>query len=148
VSTFALDSSAVVAWVLQEAPRWRAIDAILSSPDADPILPGPALSEVITVARKRGNASSVQLLATALLARMRVEHCTTEDLIRAAELYEASERNPGPPHPRTGVPPTLSRADSLILAVAERLRVQIVTRDRYWLDFVAAGHASARILEI
>ena len=148
MTTFALDSSAVVAWVLQEAPRWRAIDAILTRPDADPVLPGPALSEVITVSRKRGNASSVQLLATALLARMRVEHCTTEDLVRAAELYEAAEGDPGSLHPITGTRATLSRADSLILAVVERLEVTVVTRDQYWKDFADAGHTRARILDL
>ena len=145
MTTFALDSSAVVAWALQEAPRWRAIDAILTRPDADPVLPGPALSEVITVSRKRGNASSVQLLATALLARMRVEHCTTQDLVRAAEHYEAAE---GSLHPITGTRATLSRADSLILAVVERLEVTVVTRGQYWKDFADAGHTRARILDL
>lgn len=148
MTTFALDSSAVVAWVLQEVPRWRAIDAVLTAHGSDPVLPGPVLSEVITVARRRGNTSSAQQIATALLARMRVEHCTTEDLIRAAELYEASHGDPGEPNPVTGAHPTLARADSLILAVVERMGVTVITRDRYWLDFAAAGHTTARILAI
>jgi predicted nucleic acid-binding protein len=79
---------------------------------------------------------------------MRVEPCTTEDLIRSAELYEASEQRPGPTHPATGVQPTLSRADSLILAVVERLGVKVVTRDRYWRDFAEAGNTTATILVV
>lgn len=40
--------------------------------------------------------------------------------------------HPGPVHPATGSRSTLSLADSLILAVAERLHSPAVSRDRYW----------------
>jgi predicted nucleic acid-binding protein len=124
------------------------IDSLLTNPNADPILPGPALSEVISVSRKRGNASSPQFIAKAVLAHMRVEACVTADLIRSAELYELSESRPGRPHPETGQRATLSRADALILAVVERLGVQVVTRDRYWHEFAAEGHTTAVVLDL
>jgi PIN domain nuclease of toxin-antitoxin system len=149
VSTFALDSSALVAWVVQEVPRWRAIDALLSAPGADPVLPAPGLAEVIEAARRRGNASPAALIAAAVAAKgVRTEVLVEADLLRAAELIETSKEHPGAAHPATGRVVTLSLGDALILAVVERLGIAVVTLDRYWVDFAAAGHTTARVLGV
>jgi PIN domain nuclease of toxin-antitoxin system len=147
VTTFALDSSALVAWILQEVPRWRAIDALLSAPTADPVLPAPGLTEVIETARRRGNGSPSTLIANAVAAKgVRTELLAPTDLIRAAELIETSKQHPGAPHPTTGKPITLSLGDALILAVVERLGIPVVTLDTYWADFSGAGHTTAQVL--
>lgn len=146
MTTFVLDSSAIVAWVLREVGRWRAIDALLSAPTADPVLPAPGLAEVIETVRRKGNSSSPTLIASALAARgVRTELLTEADLVRAAVLMETAKSNPGAVHPVTSRPVTLSLADSLILAIVERLDVQIVTLDRYWAEFAAAGHTTAQV---
>ena len=146
-TTFALDSSAVVAWVLQEVTRWRTIDALLSSEMADPVLPAPGLTEVIETARRRGNTSSGAFIASALSAKgVRTEPLSDEDLVRAAELVEVSTTHSGPAHPSTGRAATLSLGDALILAVVERLDVPVVTLDAYWATFATAGHTSAHVL--
>jgi hypothetical protein len=44
----------VLAWVLQE-PRWTVVDQILETRDVRPVLPAPAVTEVIYKARARGN---------------------------------------------------------------------------------------------
>jgi len=62
VTTFALDTSALVAWVLQENSRWKAIDAALNAPGADPVLPAPGLTELITMVHRRGDLSPAQLI--------------------------------------------------------------------------------------
>jgi PIN domain nuclease of toxin-antitoxin system len=146
VTSFALDSSAVLAWVLQEVGRWAVVNALVTAPDADPILPGPVLTEVIKAARARGNVSSAHQVASTLSAYgMRVELNTEQDLVRAAELLELSAANPSVPHPVTGKQATLSLGDGLILAAVERLAVPVVTNDRYWRQFVDAGHTSANV---
>jgi PIN domain nuclease of toxin-antitoxin system len=148
VSTFALDSSAMLAWVLQETPRWRAVDRLITTAGADPVLPGPALTEVICAARRHGNVSSPQQIATTLKAMgVRVEDLTEVDLIRAAELLETSRAHPAV-HPVKATPVILSLGDALILSVVERLGVHVVTKDRYWQEFMAAGHTSARVLQL
>ena len=38
--------------------------------------------------------------------------------------------------------------DALILAVTERLGVQILTKDRYWTQFAANGHTRVDIVQI
>jgi hypothetical protein len=63
---------------------------------------------------------------------VRTEHPTDEDLLRAAELLEMSDRNPGPPKTTVGAEPTLSLGDALILATTERLGDPVLTRDSYW----------------
>jgi PIN domain nuclease of toxin-antitoxin system len=147
VTTFSLDSSALVAWILQEVPRWRAIDALLSAPTADPVLPAPGLTEVIETARRRGNASPSTLIANAVAAKgVRTELLAQTDLVRAAELIEMSKQHPGAPHPTTGRPVTLSLGDALILAVVERLGIPVDTLDKYCADFSAAGQTTAHVL--
>ena len=90
MTTFALDSSALVAWsVLQEHPKWMVVDALLEAPGADPVLAGPALTEVMRVARAQGNTSSGHQIARTLAANgMRVETSTEHDLVRAADLLD------------------------------------------------------------
>jgi len=146
VTAFALDSSTVLTWVLQE-PRWRSVEKMLHSPGAEPLLPGPVLTEVIKAARAKGNVSSPEQIAATLKGQgMVVVHPQDADLIRCAELLELSVANPGPPDAATGPRSTLSLADGLILAIVERLGVPVVTRDRYWNGFAEQGLTRARVL--
>lgn len=132
MTTVVLDSSAVVTWILQE-PGWPAIDALFRRDDVDLVLPGPALTEVIDVARRRGNRSSAQQLADAVRAqRVRIEASTVADLVRAAERAELGRRQAADRAEGTGPPGTLSLGDTLILAAAGRLGAPVVTRDRFW----------------
>ena len=144
---FALDSSAVVAWILQEDRRWQGVNALLKAPGARPILPGPALTESIFVARRAGNISSPEQIATTLSAMgMVVEPAGEADMVRAARLLEVSAANPGL-HPTTGEALTLSLGDALILAVTERLGIKVLTGDRYWSQLAEQGHTSARVVQ-
>lgn len=134
MTRFAVDSSALVTWILRE-PRWETVDRLLMNPDADPVLPGPGLAEVTFVARRRGNTSTRQEIFRALTGiGVRVVPSTEDDLLTAAELLELAV---GPAMSGTGSRPSaLSLGDALILATAERLAVPVVTRDRYWRTFV------------
>lgn len=133
----------MVAWILQEAGRWRAVDALLHAPGSQPILPGPALTECIVVARRAGNISSPEQIATTLSAvGVQLEPPQEVDMVRAAHLIEVSQANPGR-HPASGDPLTLSLGDAMILAVVERLGVKVLTADRYWSQLAANGHTSA-----
>lgn len=139
MTPIALDSSTVVTWVLQER-RWHAVDALLKTPNLEFILPGPALTEIVFVARKKGNVTTGAALAATLRAvGMRVEHPVEGDLLRAAALLEISEQRPGPVNTKTNRPMTLSLGDATILAVTERLNCPIVTRDTYWTWLKAQG---------
>ena len=90
------DSSAIVTMLLQER-GWQAIRNVLSNPNVEPILAGPALTEVVTVARRKGNQSTGNQVWGSLSALgVRVEHTTDQDLLRAANLTEIAEANPGP----------------------------------------------------
>lgn len=145
MTRFALDSSAVITWVIQER-HWQGVDAAIRRPGADPLLLGPTLTEVVRTCRRKGNASTPADLRNVLLAHgMTVELADEEDLMRAAALLELSDAHPGPPDPRTGQRGTLSLADATILAMAERLDVPVVTRDQHWGWFMKEGHTSARI---
>jgi PIN domain nuclease of toxin-antitoxin system len=127
-----LDSSVVCTLLLQEQ-GWRAVHNLLQRPQVKAYLPGPVLTETITVVRRKGNASSVGQLYDALMALgLQVEHPVDVDLLRAAELIEISIDNPGPPAGYADSPSTLSLGDALILAVTERLGCKVLTRDTYW----------------
>ena len=146
MTAFALDSSTVLTWVLQE-PRWQSVEKMLHSPGAEPLLPGPVLTEVIKRARAKGNVSSpAQIGATLKGQGMWVVHPKDDDLIRCAELLESSVANPSPSGSTTGSTSTLSLADGLILAIVERLGVPVVTRDLYWNDFAEQGLTRARVV--
>ncbi|HNE88571.1 MAG TPA: PIN domain-containing protein [Actinomycetota bacterium] len=146
MTRFALDSSAMVAWMRQEAGRWRAVDALLNAPGAQPVLPGPALTECIVVARRAGNTSSPEQIATTLSAMgVTVEPPRDVDMLRAAGLLEDSWAHPGR-HPASSV--TLSFGDALILAVVERLGVKVLTADRYWVQVAAEGVTSAVVVQL
>lgn len=137
----AFDSSVILTWVLQEQ-TWQRVHALLSNPNLEPVLPGPVLTEVVHRARARGNTSSAtQLWATLHIFGAIVEPPTQEDLLRAAGLQEASDGSPGPRGE------TLSLGDALVLAVVERLKVPVVTKDRYWRLFADDGHTGATILD-
>lgn len=132
MTQIALDSSTVLTWLLQER-HWHAVDALLKKPDIEFVLPGPALTEIIWIARKKGNVSTGAAIATALRSHgIIVEVAIEGDLLRAAEILEISKKNPGPVNPKTKLPATFSLGDAIILAVTERLGCQIVTRDSYW----------------
>jgi len=134
-----LDSSVVVTLILQER-GWDAIHRTVRRPEVNGYLPGPVLTETITVARRKGNQSSPQQLHDALLALgLRVLHPTDEDLVRAAELIEISQDNPGPPPAYSDRETTLSLADSMILAMTERRAYKVLTRDTYWKWMVDEG---------
>lgn len=118
----------------------------LARPEIEGILPGPALTEAIWVARRKGNRSTPTQIAQALAAiGLRVEHPTDDDLVRAAELIEISDDNPGPPPPHTDRDATLSLGDALILAVTERLGCIVLTRDGYWKWMVDEGHLKVQV---
>ena len=146
MTAFALDSSTVLTWVLQE-PRWQSVETMLHTPGAEPLLPGPVLTEVIKRARAKGNVSPpAQIAATLKGQGMAVVHPQDVDLVRCAELLELSVVNPGPTVAATGFTSSLSLADGLILAIVERLGVPVVTRDRYWNDFAEQGHTAAHVV--
>ncbi len=148
MTRFALDSSAMVAWILQESGRWEAVDALLNAPGAQPVLPGPALTECIVAARRAGNVSSPEQIATTLSAvGVYVEPPQETDMVRAAHLLEVSRGNPGR-HPGSGDQLTLSLGDALILAVVERLGVKVLTGDRYWSQFAEDGHTPAVVVQL
>jgi len=120
--------------------------AVLERPEVEGILPGPALTESISVARRKGNHSSAAQISQALAADgLRVEHPTDDDLVRAAELIEISHNNPGPPPPHSDQDATLSLGDALILAVTERLGCMVLTRDGYWKWLASGGHLKVQV---
>lgn len=141
----AFDSSTMLTWVLQEY-RWRTVDRIISQCQTV-YLPGPALTEVIYRARARGNTSSSRQIALAIEAQGLVcEPADRGDLVRAAELFESSVENPGPVNPRSGRPSSLSLADSLILAVVERLGCPVISRDTYWMTLAEKNLLGVRVV--
>lgn len=119
--------------LLLQKPGWQAVHNVLLRPNVSGVLPGPALTESVSVTRRLGNQSSSSQIYEALTAiGVQVQHPTDSDLLRAAELLEISSDNPGPPHPVTEKEGTLSLGDALILATTERLDCMILTRDAYW----------------
>lgn len=140
-----LDSSVVCTVLLQER-GWQAILNALARPEIEGILPGPVLTEAISVVRRKGNNSAPTQIAEALAAMgLRVEHPTDDDLVRAAELLETSFDNPGPPAHHSDRDATLSLGDALILAVTERLGCMVLTRDSYWVWMVDEGHLNVQV---
>jgi len=124
--TVCLDASAMVTWVIQE-PGWKTVDRLLTDQAIDVVLPGPAITETIHIAREKGNRATPREILEAFQGYgAYVEHPTDDDLVRAAELLEASVEHPGPRGE------TLSLGDALILAVTERLGCPVLSRDRYW----------------
>jgi predicted nucleic acid-binding protein len=143
--TVVLDASAVLTWTLRES-RWEAVDEIIAAPAIRAVLPAPAVTEVIYRARAKGNRTGFEDFVPALTGvGIQIRDLAHPDLSRAAELHELSYRHPGPPHPYDGKRPTLSLADSLILAVAERLDCPVLSRDRYWEWMRHAGLIAVRV---
>jgi PIN domain nuclease of toxin-antitoxin system len=125
----ALDSSAVLRWVLQEQ-RWQVIQRLVESDRVNLILPGSVLTEVVHQARSRGNVSTSRHLQLALnAAGMKIEPANASDLRMAGELLVTSHANV---EKRDGRECSLSLGDGLALAVANRLACPIVTSDRHW----------------
>lgn len=135
-STVLVDSSAVISYVLRQ-PGYATIERFLDAANLRVVIPDPALTEVIYVSRREGNTTSPWDFPT-LLAGLGFEQVGLEaaDLVVAAELHEMSQAHPLPATRPGAQPSTLSLADALILAVAERLtkagKVVVVTRDQYW----------------
>lgn len=141
-----LDSSVLCTLLLQER-GWQAIHRTVQREDVAGILPGPVLTESISVARRKGNQSSSTQIHQALTSLgLRVEHPTDDDLVRAADLIEISDRNPGPPPSHTQHDATLSLGDALILAVTERLNCMVLTRDTYWKWMVDQGLLDVKVI--
>lgn len=93
--------------------------------------------------REKGNTSTGPEVASALAAQgLKYEMATEDDLIDAADLVEMSRANPGTPVASGQPRPTLSLGDALILAVAQRLGHQIITRDLYWAELSERGLVS------
>lgn len=141
-----LDSSVVCTLILQER-GWDAILRTIQRPQVNAYLPGPALTETTSVVRRKGNQSSPEQLHKALLALgLTVLHPTDEDLVRAAELIEISEDNPGPPSQYSGRETTLSLGDAMILAITELRGYKVLTRDTYWKWMVEEGLISVGVI--
>lgn len=133
------DSSTIVIYLTQERPFWKAIERTLEHPDIEPVLAGPALTEVIATTRRKGNISTGSHIWAALAGQgVVIEHPTAGDLMRAADLIELSDHNPGPVNSK-GVEATLSLGDAVILAIAERLDCPVITNDTYWEWMVNQG---------
>ncbi|ACZ22613.1 uncharacterized conserved protein [Sanguibacter keddieii DSM 10542] len=134
-----LDTSVVATWVLQER-GWQVVDALLVRPDVEPVLPGPVLTELVELVRRKGNEATGAEIRDALTSfGARVEHPTDDDLLRAAELIEVGKAHPGPQGE------TLSLGDALVLAVTERLGTSVVTRDTYWHLLASDGQTTAKV---
>lgn len=137
------DSSALIRLILKQQ-GWKGIQTTLrkiqNDEDYAGIMAGPVLTEVIARSRAKGNSSSGQQIASALLSHgLTIEPATEVDLIRAADLLEISEAHPGPPkNPHDGGS-TLSLADATILAISERHKARILTADKHWEWLVKAG---------
>lgn len=145
MQTLALDSSVLLAWLLQER-GWQAVDRLLASNTLELLMPGPALTEAIYRARSRGNASSPELIAEALEAQgLAVEPAGRDDLVTAAKLHEVSKLHPLS-EPGAARVSTLSLADCLILAVSQRIGCRVVTRDRYWAWLADQGHLDVEVV--
>jgi PIN domain nuclease of toxin-antitoxin system len=143
--TLALDSSAVLRWVLQEQ-RWQVVERLIKSDLVDLVLPGPVLTEVINRAHAKGNVSTSSGLQLALSAAgMRVEPPTAVDLQVAGELLITSRANI---EHRGGKDYCLSLGDSLVLAVAFRLGCPVVTSDRHWSWLAGQGLISVQVHQI
>lgn len=143
----ALDSSTVLTWILQER-RWQAVHAVLTAPGLEFKLPGPALTEVVTIARAKGNTSSGERILLALNGQG-IEVAYIDDytvLLRAAELQEASAANPyvRPWDPQKR-PLTLSLGDSLILAMCEEHGWPVLTGDKTWEWHAQQGDTTAAV---
>ncbi len=139
-----VDSSTLLTYVMQEQ-RWQTVEALLGRA-ANVALPAPGLTEVISVARRKGNLATGPEIARALEAQgVQFEPPSTADLIEAADLWEMSQAHPGPKG-RDGRPAHLSNADALILAIAQRMTRPIVTRDAYWQDLHDQGLLTTKVV--
>lgn len=140
MSAVCFDTSVLATWVLQE-PQWQVVDKLLARADVEPVMPGPVLTELVELVRRKGNASSGHEVRDTLLSfGARIEHPLDDDLLRAAALLEAAKTHPGPGGE------TLSLGDALVLAVTERLGVGVVTRDAYWHLLAADGCTTAQVV--
>jgi PIN domain nuclease of toxin-antitoxin system len=139
------DSSTVLCWVLQEQ-RWQTIQRFLDNPKLDIVLPAPGLTEVIFKARAKGNVTAPGELAAAISSnRIQIMANEAPDYVRAAELLEMSQANPGATPPGRSRPTTLSLGDSLILAWADRMGCAVLSRDKYWGYLKSEGLLSLNI---
>ncbi|GAA2529911.1 PIN domain-containing protein [Pilimelia columellifera] len=130
------DTSAVLAWLLQEAGRWKRIDNLLKHPDVEAVLPSAAVAEVLYGAPMRGNTATREELLVSMAAHLRVESVTAEDGAWAGDRILESHRNPVVwPPAKNRKNSTLALGDGLVLAVAHRLGAPAVTFDAAWAKF-------------
>ena len=121
-----LDSSAVIAWLRRE-PGWDVVDQALG----DGIVVSPCMSEVLYSSITAGYAGSInELYESLLLTGLVVEPVMDRDCVRSAALVALSRGQS-----RAQGRPSLSLADAMCMAVAERLGFPVVSGDRHWADF-------------
>ncbi|MFJ9694691.1 PIN domain-containing protein [Kitasatospora sp. NPDC101183] len=133
--THLLDAGAVLAWMADE-PGAERVDDVLDGAR----LPTVCLTEVLRRAQAYGHPSPPRRIADDLVGAglIIVEDVTQADAVRAAELRHLSYTTrprwteDDLRHTRSARPGTLSTADSLCIAVAERLDLPVLTTDRAW----------------
>ncbi|TQF04664.1 type II toxin-antitoxin system VapC family toxin [Kitasatospora acidiphila] len=133
--THVLDAGAVLAWMADEPGA----DLVEQALDGS-LLPTVCLTEILRRAQAYGHPSPARTIADDLVGAglLLVEEITQADAVRAAELRQFSYTARSQwteedlRRTRTGKPGTLSTADSLCLAVAERHGLPVLTTDRAW----------------
>ncbi|KIQ62773.1 hypothetical protein TR51_27930 [Kitasatospora griseola] len=133
--THILDAGAVLAWMADETGAEQ-VEKVLDGS----LLPTVCLTEILRRAQAYGHPSSPRRMAEDLVGTglALIEDITNADAVRAAELrhfsYTARSRwtDEDLRHTRTARPGTLSTADSLCIAVAERHGLPVLTTDRAW----------------
>lgn len=133
--THILDAGAVLAWMAEETGADQ-VEKVLDGS----LLPTVCLAEILRRAQVYGHPSPSRRIADDLVGAglVLVEDLTQADAVRAAELrhfsYTARSRwtDEDLRHTRTSKPGTLSTADSLCIAVAERHGLPVLTTDRAW----------------
>lgn len=133
--THILDAGAVLAWMADETGADQVEHVLEGS-----LLPTVCLTEILRRAQAYGHPSPPGRIADDLVGAgvILIEELRQADAVRAAELrhfsYTARPRWTAEDlrRTRTSKPGTLSTADSLCIAVAERHGLPVLTTDRAW----------------
>ena len=121
-----LDASALVAWLRRE-PGWDVVDRALERG----VVASPCMTEVLYSAVAAGYSAPIAEFFQGLLLRgVVVEPMTEADCVRSAELVVQSRGRS-----RLDRGPGLSLANSICIAVAERLGFAVVSGDRHWMEY-------------
>ena len=111
-----LDTTAILEWTLNK-PKHDTIEQLL--PYA--VVPVSCLTESIYKTRHRNNYDIAEQLR---VAGVEFEHFGVSDALRAGQLISDSLSS--------GDGNSLSMADGICIAIAERLRLALVSNDHYW----------------